>query len=328
MSDSSRRNRIIVIIVVLLLLLLLLVRCTSKKSVDPVPTPASAVTVTPAATSAPPAPGGTEPDEVLTAATLEFPPQINAGASLPVKWTGPANAKDYITIVRPDAAEGLYANYRDTREGNPVNLLAPIETGEWEVRYMTARTKKILGRGKLTVTSNEVTFKAPAEVVAGTSVQVAWTGPNNAGDYLTLVPKTLPDGQYGNYTYTTKGSPLALTAPIATGESELRYMTGQGAKVLGRFPLNVVAAAITLDAPATATAGGKVTVKWTGPDNPGDYLTIVPLALPDGQYAGYANTNNGASLTIAAPKAGPAEVRYMSGQGAKVLARRPIVIIP
>jgi hypothetical protein len=34
-------------------------------------------------------------------------------------------------------------------------------------------------------------------------------------------------------------------------------------------------------------------------------------------------------LTVAALKsAGPAELRYVSGQGAQVLARRPILIVP
>jgi Ca-activated chloride channel family protein len=330
MSESPRRNRVIAIIVVLLLLLLvlLLVRCQRGKPVI-YELKATAAVSSPSAQSVPPAPGKPLPDEVLTTATIEVPAQVNAGVSFAVKWTGPNNAKDYITIVRKDAAAHMYKNYEDTSKGNPLTLLAPIETGEWEVRYVADRSKTVLGRATLLVVANEVTLSAPAEVVAGTVVTASWTGPNNAGDYLTLVPKSTPDGQYGNYTYTTKGSPLAVMAPIAEGDAELRYMTGQGAKVLHRIPVRVVAATIELDAPATAAAGSKVTVKWTGPNNTGDYLTLVPQSLPDGQYASYANTNQGATLTLVAPKsAGLAEIRYMSGQGAKVLRRRAIVITP
>ena len=310
MSESPRRNRVITIIVVLLLLLLalLLVRCQRKKPVVAAPVAATAPAVVPSQPSAPPAPGQAQPDEVLTPATLDVPAQVNAGKPFPVKWTGPNNAKDYITVVRKDVAANVYANYEDTKKGNPLSLLAPIETGEWEVRYVTDRSKTVLARAPLLVVGNEITLSAPAEVVAGASVQVSWTGPNNPGDYVTLVPKGLPDGQYGNYAYTTKGSPLTITAPIDAGDSEARYVTGQGAKVAGRFPVRVVAAVIELDAPATASAGSKVTVKWTGPNNPGDYITIVPQSLPGfGQYAGYANTDNGPSLTIVAPKAGLAK---------------------
>jgi hypothetical protein len=331
MSESPRRNRTIAIIVAVLLLLLalLLVRCPNQKPVAPEPVVATAPAAIPSAQSAAPAPGKPLPDEVLTPATLEVPAQVNAGVSFAVKWTGPNNAKDYITIVRKDAAAHLYKNYEDTSKGSPLSLLAPIETGDWEVRYVTDRSKTVLARAPLLVVANEVTLAAPPEVVAGTVVTATWTGPNNAGDYLTLVPKGLPDGQYGNYAYTTKGSPLTLTAPIADGDAELRYMTGQGAKVLHRIPVRVIAAKIELNAPGTAVAGSKVSVTWSGPNNVGDYITLVPQSLPDGQYASYANTDAGSPLTLVALKsAGLAEIRYMSGQGAKVLLRRAIIITP
>jgi Ca-activated chloride channel family protein len=106
-------------------------------------------------------------------------------------------------------------------------------------------------------------------------------------------------------------------------------MTGQGAKVLGRIPVRVIAAEVELDAPATAAAGSKVEIKWRGPANAGDYITIVPQSLPDGQYADYANADHGSPVTVAAPKGATlGEIRYMSGQGAKVLKRRSIVITP
>jgi hypothetical protein len=331
MSQPNRRRTIAIIIVVILILLaLLLVKCQrTKKPAAPEPVASSTAATTPSAQPSAPAPGNKQPDEILTPATLQFPPQVNAGKPFPVKWTGPDNAKDYITVIRKESADAVYGNYRDTREGNPVELLAPIEPGEWEVRYVAARSHTVLARAPLIVAANAVTLQAPVEVIAGTGVAVSWTGPDNAGDYLTLVPKDLPDGQYGNYTYTNKGSPLTITAPITPGEAEVRYMTGQGAKVLQRFPLRVVAADITLSAPAMASAGSKVTVTWSGPNNVGDYITLVPQSLPDGQYASYANTNAESTVTVVALKSpGPAEIRYMSGQGAKVLKRIPIVITP
>lgn len=326
MSQTSPR-RIAIIAVIIAIIVLLLVRCPRTKPVATTPTPEPIATS--AAQPATSVPGAAQPDEVTTPATLQFAAQVSAGKPFAVKWTGPDNAKDYITIVRRDAADGVYGNYRDTREGNPVDLLAPIEAGEWEVRYVTARTKTVLGRAPLLVVSNAVTLTAPPEVVAGSSVTVSWTGPNNPGDYLTLVPASLPDGQYGNYTNTSKGPSFVVTAPITAGEAELRYMTGQGAKVLQRIPVRVVAAKIDLAALAAASAAFKVTITWTGPNNAGDYITIVPQSLPDGRYAGYTNTDRGSPLTVVAPKeAGLAEIRYMSGQGAKVLARRPILITP
>ena len=141
--------------------------------------------------------------------------------------------------------------------------------------------------------------------------------------------KSARDGQYGASTYTAKGSPLTVTAPIDAGAVEVRYMAGQGNKVLARRPILIVAADITLAAPAEATAGSAVAITWTGPNNPGDYLTIVAKSAPDNQHGNYVYTNRGSPVSVTAPKeTGEAEVRYISGQGAKVLARRPLKLAP
>ena len=75
----------------------------------------------------------------------------------------------------------------------------------------------------------------------GEEVEVRWSGPNNRGDYITLVPEITPDGQYGNYSNASRGSPLKLTAPKGAGRAELRYMSGQGAKVLARRTIEIAA---------------------------------------------------------------------------------------
>lgn len=336
MPQPNRRRQLAIFALILLLLLLglLLVRCQAKKPASPpLSNESPAESATDATAPASPSPDTSQssetPEEILGPASLQAPAEIGAGKRLSVAWTGPNNPRDYITIVRRDAANTRYGNYADTRLGSPLELLAPIETGEWELRYVTGQTKTVLARSPIVVTDNAVTLRAPDVVTAGTVVSVSWTGPNNEGDYLTFVPRTLPDGQYRNYTYTNQGSPLDLTAPIEPGDIELRYMTGQGAKVLQRFPLRVVAADITLAAPASVRAGESIAVTWTGPDNAGDYLTLVPATLPDGQYASYAYTRSGPTLTLAAPGSpGPAEIRYMSGQGAKVLKRHPIIVTP
>ncbi|MCD0162042.1 hypothetical protein IHN63_12070 [Deinococcus sp. 6YEL10] len=52
-----------------------------------------------------------------------------------------------------------------------------------------------------------------------------WTGPNNPGDYVTIVPRGAPVGAYLDYFYTRDGNPGALTLPAQPGEYELRYST-------------------------------------------------------------------------------------------------------
>lgn len=261
------------------------------------------------------------------AATLEAAGEAVLGSTLSVKWTGPANQGDYITLVPADLPDGRYGNYTDVGTKSPINLLVPAEAGAAELRYMTSQGHKVLARRPVSITRPKVTLNAPAEVVQGSNVSVTWEGPANPGDYITVVAADQPDGRYGNYTDTSRGSPMTIVAPIETGPAELRYMTGQGGKVLARRSIAVVPAKITLDGPAQAEAGSTVSINWTGPNNAGDYLTIVVKSAAEGQFAAYQNTSDGSPARIAVPKeAGEAEVRYISGQQRKVLARAPLKV--
>lgn len=321
----------IVVLLLLAVLVLLLVRCRREEtSVTP-----ATVTQEPSEKMGAAVPVASEPaetkkaaEEVLTAATIEGPGEVGAGAKFAVRWTGPDNERDFITIVRPDAEDGAYGNYGDVRKGNPLELTAPIEAGEWELRYMTLRTRAVLGRAALRVAAEEATLEAPARAVSGSEVEVGWTGPDNAQDYVTVVRVGTPEGKYGNYAETKKGSPLRLKLPPEAGAWELRYVTGQGAKVLARRAIEVTEADVALSAPREVVAGAEVEVEWRGPNNAQDYITIVAKGTKDGQYGNYRETRHGSPLKVRAPiEAGDAELRYMSGQGARVLERKEIRIV-
>ena len=331
MAESSRRPTIVVIILVLIaLLLLLLAKCKrAEKTPATVATPTAVIQPAAKAESvASPQIAAVEPAEVLMPATLVVPAQVTAGAVFSVQWTGPNNRSDFVTIVAKDAPENAYTNYRETREGPTLDLIATMEPGEFEVRYVAARSKKVLGRAPVTLLPAPATLDAPAEAILGSKISVAWKGPNNKQDYVTIVAKDAPDGKYDNFAYTEKGSPVVVTAPVTTGDAELRYMSGQGSKVLGRRTIKIKFPDISISAPVQAIAGANIPVSWSGPNNEGDYITLVPKETPDGKYGNYTYTRVGASLQVLAPiMSGDAELRYMTGQGAKVLGRKAITII-
>lgn len=332
MAESSRKPTVIIIIIVLLaLLLLLLVKCRHAEKPAPVaPTahvPAAPTTTRTESVPAPQTPA-VEVPEVLTPATLQVPAQVTAGAVFSVQWTGPNNKRDYITIVPKDAAEPVYTNYRETSAGATLDLMATMEPGEFEVRYVAARSKKVLGRASVTIVPAPATLDAPASVVLGSKISVGWTGPNNPQDYVTVVAKDAPDGKYDNFAYTATGSPVLVTAPVTAGDAELRYMTGQGHKVLARREVKITFPEVSISAPAQIIAGANVPVSWSGPNNDSDYITIVSKETPDGKYGNYTYTRVGASLQILVPiMSGDAELRYMTGQGNKVLGRKAITVV-
>ena len=113
--------------------------------------------------------------------------------------------------------------------------------GEGEIRYVTAREKKILARLPLKILPVTATVNSAATVVAKGMIEVRWTGPNNDRDYVTLVAKGSPNHASGTYTYANKGGPAKLRAPAKPGAYELRYVTGKLKRVLARQPVEVIA---------------------------------------------------------------------------------------
>lgn len=329
MPDEKRSNRniIIAIIIILIVILLLLGRCLTKKpSPPPPPATTSTPAPTPAAKDAPtPAPAAQQPDEVLGPATITAGPRVAAGSAFKLAWTGPDNKGDFVTIVPKGAPDQAYDAYQLTEKGPSLDLTAPMDPGPHELRYVTGRSKTVLARVEIEVAPVEASLESPAEVARGSMFSVAWMGPNNKGDYVTITPKDSPDAAYGSYVNTEKGSPLTLTAPMELGDAEVRYVAGDGRKVLARRTIKVVNVQVSLTAPAEAIAGSRIDIAWTGPNNTGDYVTIVPKGVPDSQYGDYKNTSSGTPLKLLMPiLAGDGELRYVSGQGGEVLARRDI----
>ncbi len=70
-------------------------------------------------------------------------------------------------------------------------------------------------------------------------MQIGWTGPAYARDYLSIAKVGERDGAYEFYTYVNEGSPLRLQMPEAPGTYELRYVMDQGATVLMRKAITV-----------------------------------------------------------------------------------------
>lgn len=339
MSPRTRRILAVLILLLLGLVALFLVRCHGQTPAETPPaltsTPAVPATTQPAVEpAATPSPAATpaptkEPEEDLTPATVKAPAQIMAGAAFGVEWTGPNNPGDYITIVAQGTPDGRYDNYAETRQGPSLPLTALIQPGAAELRYMTGQGAKVLARRPIRVIEAQITLEAPAEIVAGAVVPIVWTGPDNRGDYLTIVRQSTPDGQYARYADTSRGSPARVEAPMDAGPAEIRYMSGQGTKVLARRPITVAAPQVTLKAPAKAVAGTTVAVEWTGPNNPGDYFTIVAKSAADGTSNQTVPASRGSPASLRTPaQPGTAEIRYLSGQGNRVLARADLELTP
>ena len=253
-------------------------------------------------------------------AELDAPDEVTAGAGFEVAWQGPANRGDYVTVVPEGAPEGSYGDYFDTNL-NPGDLLAPIDAGRYELRYMTGQSDTILARRALHVTPASVSVEAPAEVVAGATFAVTWRGPAGLSDYVTIVPVGAAEGHYESYFDVREGSPGTLLAPIDTGRYEVRYVSNQGYRTLASAPVTITPLSVGLEAPSEVGPGTTFPVVWRGPAGLGDYVTIVPEGAAEGHYESYFDIRDGSpGMLTAAEEAGRYEIRYVSAQAYRTLA--------
>lgn len=292
----------------------------------------AAATPTPAPPTAPPSAAAPSASAAATAgssgpASLEALDSVMAGVVITVTWAGPNGQGDYVTIVKAGTAAWSNEDYFYTNERNPGELTVPSTDGAYELWYISGADKTVLARRPLTVTPFVGTVTGPDSVVANTEFEVAWTGPNGPGDYVTIVKAGVPAWTNEDYFYTHEGSPGKLLAPLEAGAYELLYITGSDVIVHVRVPIAVTAASATVDGPDDVARGAQFEVSWTGPNGPGDFVTIVSKGAEPTAYLGYVYTSAGSPGTLTAPdEGGDYELRYVTGTGSVVLASVPIVV--
>lgn len=313
------------------LLVLVLAACgggaapTASPTAEPTPAPTS----TPGASEAPSATA--EPN--TGDATLDAPDEVEAGAAFEVAWTGPDNAGDFVTVVAAGTTAWSNQDYFNTHNGSPGELTAPLTAGEYEVWYVSNADDSVVARRPITITPFTGGLLGPDEVAGGTEFEVAWNGPDGSGDYITIVPVGAGVADYLSYDETSDGSPAHLIAPITAGAYELRYVTGTPRTVMLTRPITVLAVVASVDGPESVKVGEEFEVAWTGPNGPGDYITIVPAGSAAGAYLSYDEASDGSPSEIEAPDdPGDYELWYVipgrRGEPTTVVARQPIEVVP
>jgi hypothetical protein len=175
--------------------------------------------------------------------TLSAPEQAPAGSRVAIKWTGPGNQADFISIDpvgSDDRKYGGYAYAKASEQAEPVSIKAPEEAGDYLVRYHMGNSYRVLASAPIRIEAVTASLTAPKEVAAGTVFEVGWKGPDNEADFITVVKPDAPAKSYGaSNGYTRRGNPVRLEAPREIGDYELRYLTGQNYSTLGKVALRV-----------------------------------------------------------------------------------------
>ena len=313
MSYISRRRTGVVRSSAGIVGLLLVASCSSGGS-DTAATTTAEATTTVAATTTTTTPAATTTAAAGGDATLDAPAEVGAGEKFDVAWTGPAARGDFVTIVAAGTTAWTNEPWFYTADHpDSGSLVAPITDGAYQLWYVAGDTDDVLASVDITVTPFEGALGGPAEVQAGTEFDVSWNGPDGPGDYVTIIAADAAKWAGEPYFYTADANPGSLVAPIEPGDYELRYITGADDATMATRPIVVTPMVITLDAPESVQRGSTFEVTWTGPDGPGDYITIVPADSPEGAYLSYAYTADGDPVTLTAPdEPGAYEIWYAS----------------
>ena len=179
-------------------------------------------------------------DVTSVMATLTAPSEARAGAVVLIDWDGPGYDGDFVSVADPDMADRKYHHYTYTREGSPLILKMPADPGVYEIRYVAASGgASVVGTRDITLTAVTATLDAADRVPAGAVLGVEWQGPDFGGDYISLAREGAPDDTHEVYRYTRDDSPMVLKLPEGPGRYELRYVVGQGDRVIARKPVEL-----------------------------------------------------------------------------------------
>lgn len=279
-----------------------------------------------------------QPIELVAAeVSLDAPAQVSIGASILVRWQGPAALRDDLQLIDPRAAAGSEVLRRQRLnqdrgyERREASLLAPSEPGQYRLRYFNGQNGEVLAERDIEVVAAEVSLDAPPQVDMGRPFVVTWQGPGAVRDDLQI---TAADDarvirrQRLNQDRGFDRKQVSITAPIQPGAYTLRYFSGVDNRVLAARAVEVRAIPVSLEAPDRVPAGQRFSLRWQGPGAVRDDVQIVEAASGTvarrqrlNQDRGFAN--NEASL-LAPEQPGDYLLRYWNGESSSGLVERPL----
>lgn len=266
--------------------------------------------------------------------SLSAPDIVQVGAEIEVQWQGPGNRYDPIILVPAGAPEGAPEVARAAVLGErPVRLHLPEEPGDYELRYLTRDSRRVLAVRPIRVNDIAASLEVAAQVDIGARIEVAWTGPGNQYDRIELhAAGAAPDARAAaSASIISSRNPVYMKAPETPGQYELRYTLRQSGRVLARHPLTVGAVEASLEAPPWATASTLLLVDWQGPGNDYDQVGVFAPNAPDDAkaLASASILSRRNPLPLKLPDVeGDYQLRYRLATSGRVLARRPISIAP
>jgi Ca-activated chloride channel family protein len=285
--------------------------------------------------------------EVLEAeVALSAPDSVDIGRTFVVSWIGPGARRDSIELFDPAGNNGngrVVTNQRVVNgdfDGRTVALVAPTDTGAYQLRYFNGDSRAVLATRPVEVAAAEVSVSGPESVDIGRTFEVSWVGPGANRDSVELFD---PAGNNGNGRVVTfrrivngdrENQTVELVAPTDAGAYQLRYFNGDSRAVLATSPIEVIATEVTVSGPESVDFGRSFTVGWVGPGGKRDAIEVFDPEGNNGKGRVVHSKRlinddyNGQTVELIAPAvAGTYVVRYWNGDSKAILATQPLTVV-
>ncbi|UCF95261.1 MAG: hypothetical protein JSW39_14275, partial [Desulfobacterales bacterium] len=111
--------------------------------------------------------------------------------------------------------------------------------GTYEVRYILGHGSKLLAKTTIEIKAVSAKVQPPASAAVNAEFEVEWQGPGYKSDYISIARPDQRPSSYVTYTYTSRGNPVKIKAPREPGTYEVRYILGQGGKLLDKAKITI-----------------------------------------------------------------------------------------
>ena len=171
----------------------------------------------------------------------------------------------------------------------------------------------------------------PAQPLAGGPVFVGFGGVGSGPYRVSVAAAGEPSPAWIDIANTVGPEGLVeLRAPDEPGPLELRLhepLAAGSSRVVARAAIESTAPEVTLAVPPEVRPFDPLPASWSGPDHPGDRLSLVRAGGPSAAHASCMPTALGSPAALIAPgEEGAWEVRYLSGLAGRTLASASVTV--
>jgi Ca-activated chloride channel family protein len=269
-------------------------------------------------------------------ATLAHAGPVTIAQVVSVRWTGPADAGDYLAISLPEQKDGEYLTYSrmlgaEAKEG-VASVEAPATPGRYELRYMNPRRgEAVLARRQLQVDDAAASIEAADVVAAGSRLKIVARGPYGKRHWVGFAEAGSPPGSFLGFERLSGAiSVLELSPPAEPGNYELRYVLNENERIIASRPITVIDSEVSVRGLASVMAGDIYAFEANGPAGEQHWVGFAKAGSAAGEYLDYVRPSaaipNG---VLSAPtEAGAYELRYVLNESERVAASQAVTVVP